>query len=252
MRVIVAAAGTGGHINPGIAIANKIKEKEPDSEIIFIGTNRGIENDLVPRAGYGLKTIEAYGFKKELSINNLKQIWQTFRSKNEAEKIIDEFKPDVVIGTGGYICVPVMRAAIAKKIPIVLHESNAYPGKAIKKKKKNADLVLVGFEDTKSKRLLIDTYFLNLSNFVNYIDNKQVDKTEYILGIRDTLLSSQGARDMTPDLNLVELVKFAESKKINAAYYLNALLNKRIQTEQEAKELALTIRQTELDWRNGR
>ena len=79
MRVIVAAAGTGGHINPGIAIANKIKEKEPDSEIIFIGTNRGIENDLVPRAGYGLKTIEAYGFKKELSINNLKQIWQTFR-----------------------------------------------------------------------------------------------------------------------------------------------------------------------------
>ena len=67
MKVIISAAGTGGHINPGIAIANKIKEKEPDSEIIFIGTNRGLEIDLVPRAGYKLKTIDVYGFKKEFS-----------------------------------------------------------------------------------------------------------------------------------------------------------------------------------------
>ena len=74
MRVIVSAAGTGGHINPGIAIANKIKEKEPDSEIVFFGTNRGLENDLVPSAGYELKTIEAYGIQPKPSINNIKQI----------------------------------------------------------------------------------------------------------------------------------------------------------------------------------
>ena len=73
MRVIVAAAGTAGHINPGLAIANKIKEKEPNSEIIFIGTTRGLENDLVPRAGYELKTIEAYGLSKKISIENLKK-----------------------------------------------------------------------------------------------------------------------------------------------------------------------------------
>lgn len=73
MRVIVAAAGTGGHINPGLAIANKIKQEEKDSEIIFIGTNRGLENDLVPRAGYELKTIEAYGLSKKLSIDNIKK-----------------------------------------------------------------------------------------------------------------------------------------------------------------------------------
>ena len=77
MKVIISAAGTGGHINPGIAIANKIKEKEPDSEIIFIGTNRGLEIDLVPRAGYKLKTIDVYGFKKEFSIQNLKHILKT-------------------------------------------------------------------------------------------------------------------------------------------------------------------------------
>ena len=191
MRVIVAAAGTGGHINPGIAIANKIKEKEPDSEIIFIGTNRGIENDLVPRAGYGLKTIEAYGFKKELSINNLKQIWQTFRSKNEAEKIIDEFKPDVVIGTGGYICVPVMRAAIAKKIPIVLHESNAYPGKALKMFAKNADLVLVGFEDTKSK-------LKEAKNIVASGTPTKITKQKYSSEEKKLILEKLGIRNELP------------------------------------------------------
>ena len=74
MRVIISAAGTGGHINPGIAIANKIKQEEKDSKIIFIGTNRGLENDLVPRAGYKLKTIEAYGLKKEISFKNLKNV----------------------------------------------------------------------------------------------------------------------------------------------------------------------------------
>ncbi len=151
MRVIIAAAGTGGHINPGIAIANKIRQKQPNSEIIFIGTNRGLENDLVPRAGYGLKTIEAYGLKKELSITNLKHMIQTIGSKKEAEKIIDEFKPDVVIGTGGYICGPVISSAIKKGIPTVLHESNAYPGKAVKLFSKKVDLVLCGFADTKAR-----------------------------------------------------------------------------------------------------
>ena len=91
MRIIISAAGTGGHINPGIAIANKIKEKEPKSEILFIGTNRGLENDLVPRAGFNLKTIEAYGFKKEISIENLKHIFKTFSSRKDVEKIIYSF-----------------------------------------------------------------------------------------------------------------------------------------------------------------
>lgn len=79
MKVIIAAAGTGGHINPGVAIANKIKEQEPNSKIIFIGTNRGLENDLVPRAGYELKTIDAYGLSKKISIENIKKMFKTFK-----------------------------------------------------------------------------------------------------------------------------------------------------------------------------
>ena len=147
MKVIIAAAGTGGHINPGIAIANKIKQEEKDSKIIFIGTTRGLENDLVPRAGYELKTIEAYGLSKKISIDNLKKMIKTFKGYGEAKKIIQEFKPDIVIGTGGYICGATISAAHNLGIPTLLHESNAFPGKAVKMLAKKADTILVSFKD---------------------------------------------------------------------------------------------------------
>ena len=151
MKVVIAAAGTGGHINPGIAIANKIMEKEPDSTIIFIGTPRGLENDLVPRAGYELKTIDAYGINRKINLDNIKRLYKTTKSVGEAKKILKEFKPDVVIGTGGYICVSVGIAANRLKIPIVLHERNAFPGVAIKLLSKKAKAVLLGFEDAKTR-----------------------------------------------------------------------------------------------------
>ena len=151
MRAIIAAAGTGGHINPGIAIANKIKEKEPNSEIIFVGTGRGLEKDLVPRAGYELKTIDAYGIERKITVQNLKNLYATYKSIGSAQKIIQSFKPDVLIGTGGYICVPTVIAAKKMEIPVVLHESNAFPGVAVKLFKKKADKILVGFEDAKKR-----------------------------------------------------------------------------------------------------
>lgn len=122
--------GTAGHINPGLAIANKIKKENKDAKIIFVGTNRGLENDLVPRAGYELKTIEAYGLSKKISIDNLKKIMKTIKGISEAKKIVKEFKPDVVIGTGGYICGAMIMAAHKYKIPTMLHESNAFPRKS--------------------------------------------------------------------------------------------------------------------------
>ena len=151
MRVIIAAAGTGGHINPGIAIANKIKEKEPDSEIIFIGTDRGLETDLVPRAGYELKTIDAYGLSKKISFDNLKKLYKTYKGIGEAKKIVKDFKPDIVIGTGGYICGAVVLAAKKNNVPVVLHESNAFPGKAVKMLAKKAETVLVSFKDAENR-----------------------------------------------------------------------------------------------------
>ena len=151
MRVIVAAAGTAGHINPGLAIANKIKEEEKNSEIIFIGTTRGLENDLVPRSGYELKTIDAYGLSKKISMDNIKKMYKTYKGLGEAKKIIKEFKPDLIVGTGGYICGAVVMAANKYKIPVVLHESNAFPGKAIKFLAKYAETVFISFEDARDK-----------------------------------------------------------------------------------------------------
>ena len=147
MRVIIAAAGTAGHINPGLAIANKIKEEEKDSKILFIGTTRGLENDLVPRAGYELKTIEAYGLSKKISFDNIKKMYRTLKGYGEAKAIIKEFKPDIVIGTGGYICGASILAAHRMKVPTLLHESNAFPGKAIKMLANKTDTILVSFQD---------------------------------------------------------------------------------------------------------
>lgn len=147
MKVVIAAAGTAGHINPGLAIAKKIQEEEKDSQIIFIGTTRGLENDLVPRAGYELKTIEAYGLSKKISIENIKKMIKTLKGFGEAKKILKEIKPDIVIGTGGYICGATISAAHSLKIPTLLHESNAFPGKAVKMLARKTDTILVSFED---------------------------------------------------------------------------------------------------------
>ena len=191
MKVIIAAAGTGGHINPGIAIANKIKEKEKNSEIIFIGTTRGLENDLVPRAGYELKTIDAYGLSKKISLDNLKKLYKTFKGIGEAKKIVKQFKPDIVIGTGGYICGAVVIAAKKNNIPVILHESNAFPGKAVQMLSKKANTILVSFESTKDK-------IKNCKNIVYTGTPVKIKKKEYSKEKKEEILKSIGLRDDKP------------------------------------------------------
>ena len=149
MRVVIAAAGTAGHINPGIAIANKIKREEKGSKIIFIGTTRGLENDLVPRAGYELKTINAYGLSKKISIENIKKMCKTIKGYGEAKKIISEFKPDIVIGTGGYVSGPVVMMAALMGIRTAIHEQNVFPGITNKLLGKKVNNVFLGFEEAK-------------------------------------------------------------------------------------------------------
>lgn len=151
MRVVIAAAGTGGHINPGLAIANKIKQEQPESQIIFIGTKRGLEKDLVPRAGYELRTIDSYGISRQLTLKNIKRLFKTIQSIGTAKKILKEFKPDIIIGTGGYICISVCKAAKQLKIPYIIHESNVLPGVATKLLAKNANKVLLGFKEAEEK-----------------------------------------------------------------------------------------------------
>ena len=132
MRVLLTGGGTAGHINPAIAIANYIKEKEPDSQFLFVGTQHGLEKNLVPRCGYEIKFIEVMGLKRSLSPENFKVLFNYLKSMRDSARIIKEFKPDIVIGTGGYVCAPVVKAAFSKKIPTLIHEQNVFPGLAIK------------------------------------------------------------------------------------------------------------------------
>ena len=223
MKVIIAAAGTAGHINPGLAIANKIKQEEKDAQIIFVGTTRGLENDLVPRAGYELKTIDAYGLSKKISIENFKKICKTLKGFGEAKKIIKDFKPDIVIGTGGYICGATISMAHKLKIPTMLHESNAFPGKAVKMLAKKTDKILVSFKDAIPR--------ISNANKIIYTGTPiKIQKKEYTLKQKEEILNklrlsllkpvvlifggSQGAQKINEAIvNIIE-------KKLNKKYQI--------------------------------
>ncbi len=210
MKVIIAAAGTAGHVNPGVAIANKIKKEQKDAKIIFIGTTRGLENDLVPRAGYELKTIDAYGLSKKITINNLKNIIKTMKGFKQAKKIIKDFKPDIVIGTGGYICGATISEASKLGIPTMLHESNAFPGKAVKMLAKKTDTILVSFEDAisripKAKRIVCTG---------TPVKNKKIEYTETE---KQEILKKSGLKENMPVVLIFGGSQGA--KKINQAAF---------------------------------
>lgn len=152
MRVLMTGGGTAGHVNPAIAIANTIKENQPDAEIAFVCSHNANDKakDLVPRAGYKLYTVKICGMKKIYNPANIKTLYYMMTSPPEAKKIIKDFKPDVIIGTGGFACYPVVKAGVKLGIPTVLHESNAIAGKAIRSLCGSVDLVLTNFESTAS------------------------------------------------------------------------------------------------------
>lgn len=146
MRVLMTGGGTGGHVNPALAIADTIKENEPNSEIAFVGTPVGIENKIVPSAGYRLYHVNVMGLRRSLSVKNIKAAWLALVSPLRAKKIINEFKPDLVVGTGGYVSWPVVKAASEMGIPTALHESNAVPGMAVRMLSGSVDRIYLNFE----------------------------------------------------------------------------------------------------------
>lgn len=128
MRILFSGGGTTGHVTPAIAIAEYAKKKYGAVEIGFVGRMGGKENDAVKASGYKLYEIEISGLTRKISLENAKVFRKLVRAYRESKKIIKEFLPDIVIGTGGYVCLPVLKAAQKMKIPTFIHESNAYPG----------------------------------------------------------------------------------------------------------------------------
>ena len=149
-RVIFTCGGTAGHINPALALAQLMKENHPETEFLFVGAERGLEKDLVPKAGYAFKTVHISGFHrsfkpKEIK-HNLGTVYNLLRAPREAKTILKEFRPDAVIGTGGYASFPMVKAAAKAGIPTAVHESNAVPGLTTEMLEPFADRIMVGFE----------------------------------------------------------------------------------------------------------
>ena len=147
MRILFAGGGTAGHINPAVAVANYIKEKEPQSDFLFVGTKEGMEGTLIPKQGYDIQFIKIHGFKRSLSPYNAKVAAELFTSILKAMKIIKDFRPDAVVGTGGYVTGPVLLAAAFMKIPTLVHESNAFPGVTVRMLAGFVDVVAIAMED---------------------------------------------------------------------------------------------------------
>lgn len=148
MKVLLSGGGTGGHVYPAIAIANRIKEENPDAEIVFVGTEKGIESEIVPKYGYELKTVTVQGFKRKIDFDNVKRVFKLFKGLEQSRRIVKKFKPDVVIGTGGYVSGPVLFNASMSKVPAIIHEQNSFPGVTNKILAKMVTKVLTSFEDS--------------------------------------------------------------------------------------------------------
>lgn len=199
MKVVFVAGGTGGHINPALAVAGSLKEKYPDIKISFIGNRKGMEATLVPKMGYKFYPIDVAGFQRKISLNNIKRnavaFYRMFKSTVQAEKILEILKPDIVVGTGGYTCGPVLRKAAKMGIKTATHEQNAFPGVTTKTLCKYVDEVMVAMPDA-IKRLPDNRDYIVTGNPVRQsIVNTTKEEARKKLGLdnRPMILSLGGS-----------------------------------------------------------
>lgn len=199
MRVIIAAGGTAGHINPGLAIADKIKEVFPDSSILFVGTPQGMEARLVKKAGYDFTSFKIAGLQRNFSFNsikrNIKAGYYYLTASKAAKKIIKGFNPDIVIGTGGYVSMPILQAAVKMKIKTANHESNSYPGISTKILSKSVDKIFVASKEAIKYLAHPENCVVTGNPMRNNIPIEDKSKARERLGLSDdfTILSSGGS-----------------------------------------------------------
>lgn len=226
-KILFATGGTGGHINPALAVAGYIRENYPKAEILFVGTADRMEAQLVPAAGYDFKTIEIQGFSRELNFgglkHNLKTVKLLLKSEGQAKKIIEEFKPDAVIGFGGYVSGPVLSVAARMGIPTAVHEQNAFPGVTNKSLAKKVDVVMLTAKEAerllKPKNPCVVTGLPIRGEIINA--NREFARAEMKLDSRPLILSmggSLGARAINSAVKF--LIESRYEKK--DCYYLHA------------------------------
>ena len=148
MKIILTGGGTGGHVTPAVAIGEEIRSAVPNTEILFIGRRGGKENETVTSAGIRVETVEIQGLKRSMSLTNFKSLYLALKAYRSAKKIIRAYSPDIIVGTGGYVTWPVVRAGQTMGIPTVIHESNVTPGLVTRLLAKGCDKVLLNHADT--------------------------------------------------------------------------------------------------------
>lgn len=155
MKVIFTCGGTGGHINPAIAVANVLRERRPECEILFVGGEGGMECDLVPKAGFRLETLDPASFSRSLSpkgiCHNVAGAYKNLRALSRAKRILRQFRPDVILGTGGFASFPILKEGTRLGIPTCVHESNAVPGLTTRLVADRVDKILVSFPESRSQ-----------------------------------------------------------------------------------------------------
>ena len=154
MKILFTCGGTAGHVNPAVALARIFQERNPGCQVLFVGADGGMETRLVPKEGYEIRTVTITNFHRSLKpgdiAHNLGTLRNMQRSQKQAQAILDQFQPDLVVGTGGYASYPVVKEAARRHIPTAIHESNAVPGLTTRALSKVVDRVMVGFEDSRS------------------------------------------------------------------------------------------------------
>ncbi len=202
MKVIVTGGGTGGHIYPALAIINTLKKNEKDLEVLYIGTHNRMEKDIIPNEGIRYEAIEIYGFTKNIK-NNIKTVFLLKKAYNKCIKIISDFKPDIVIGVGGYVTYPVIKAAHKLKIKTFLHEQNAVVGKSNKLLSRYADVIGVSFKES-ALNLKCKVIYTGNPCGENAINIKPASKKEFGLSETKKLIlivsGSLGSSSLNPKI----------------------------------------------------
>lgn len=221
MNVAFAAGGTGGHINPALAIADKLKEVFPDTKILFIGSPDGLESKLVKKAGYDFAPVKMAGIQRKLTPHNIKLNFQAvhyyLNAGKRIRKIFDDFKPDLVIGTGGYVTGTVLKTALKCGIKTALHESNSLPGVSTKMLAPKADLVMLGTEDAKKHLGECKKCVVTGNPLRNNIPIEEKSAARKRLGLPDclTILSAGGSQGASRINDAVVHLLSYEQKKGN-------------------------------------
>lgn len=248
MKILFAAGGTGGHINPALAVAGKIRERMGnDAEILFVGTPTHMETKLVPAAGFDFASVDVRGFYRGLSWNNIKRdtvaVFKMFSGSRAAKKIIRDFQPDVAIGFGGYVSGPVIREAHKLGVPTAIHEQNAFPGITNKALAKEVDLVMLTSEDAEKRMDCKNAPIVTGLPVREEMIRANRDECRKKLGIPDDklLILSMGGSLGADTINEAMIDLIAAKKDDGDCYYIHSMGQYGLYVPERLKEKGVDV-----------